>query len=473
MLEVLGSSDVVLPLLASAMSTPASLASNLASNLASDLASNLASNLEQSQAGPRMQARHKKAHAKPAQAELSSAVSEHAQHLQHTVPAAAAQLGLEASDAGQLPAAPVDGETALPSVPGQIPASSRAAACHPAGLPSSEASAQAAPDQSSGQLQFAPKASGSEHLHKDHKQEPSTSGHDMQTDVPVWLQPMVPLPGVNQSPAASSQQADSRRQQQEELREPQHVMQAASALNTMRPPRLVGMPFQQAYGQVLAPVDLQQLSPSSLPQHQHAVGLEPASSKSEAHKGPVVAPVHAQHGYNSMVSAAEPLPVSQADASRSRDVDMHEAQPAFEWQEQAGTGNKRGQDALHLSHQTAPQAAEDSAVSGPQQAQHAEQSLEHEGTAQHPAQPDAQESTHCPAASTTYDTTGSCCHSAAQNQYQDNEHTGTARAAAHCSGVMPGEPVVSSRKHAQRHLQNAAPLPWQESEGKCAILPEG
>lgn len=500
MLEVLGSSDIILPLLATAMSAPTCLSSSLAAQA------------EQSLAGSNPKARHRRAHAKPRQADLPSADGEPAQHSQQAVAAAVAQLGPHASDAGhdigQLPAAPEEEDTALPPVAGQRSASPRPAAAQLSGqdtaaLPSSEASAQAAPDQSPGQLDFAPETHSSDCLQDGLSQASSTSGQNTQSELPFWLQPMAPLPAVYQPPAATSQQAHSRRQRQEQQHESQHEsqresqresklesqhhLQAGLVLSTMRPSRLVGMPFQQAYGQVVAPLDHQQLPVPTQPPPQHADGPESVSNQRETTTRAVVAPVHAQHGEGSMVSAAQPLLASQTGASHQEEPDLdangnqQEAQPEHESQEQAGIGHEYDQHAPLLSNQTATLAAQESAVLCPDQEQHAQHAqhahqawpLQHDGTVQHSALPDAQNGTHNLAAPTAAETIQSHCHSAVHNQSPDDEHAGTEQAAACCSGVAPGEPVVSSREHAQHHLRDAAPLPWQESGGgNSATLPE-
>lgn len=342
------------------------------------------------------------------------------------------------------------------------------------------------PDESSGHLQTAPHVltPGLQSQNAREEEPPHAAsgkpGEESQEETPNWLRPIAPLlPDAERQPFPSSQGKTStyqqHRRQQHQRHEKGHTMQAGLALTTMCPPCIAEDHLQQGYGQIAAPVDQQQL-----PQHS---GMGFGDSDSRLALNSVVAPVHIQCEREE----ADQMDTCPRGASQQMNAGSgacganQAAAPAPELTEM------RDHPTSSLSLLTASGTGPSGCVSAPehQQAEHAQhdrqaQHAQHDAQAQH-AQNDPQacwaqgeQPVHHSASelaqthtSQQADQTQQAANqpkgcSVVQDQRQQDSCQGNGYSVAGHSGIVPGEPAVSSHEHAQRHLLNAAPLPWQQ-----------
>ena len=326
-------------------------------------------------------------------------------------------------------------------------------------------------------------------------------GESSQAETPIWLRPVAPLPDAEQMPLPTSlRKANTsylqQQQRQEEWHNRAHTMQAGLALTTMRPPCIAEAHLQQGFGRIVAPLDQQQLT-QKLPPHSN---VEFDNSESRPSITGVAAPVYVQPEEGEEAgrsSAADQMDVSQSGASQQRSdgqnraSDAHRAaMPTCELDEAhdqseswppllaaSSTGQARGVSVLEHSqqaqHSQHPQQAQH--AQHPQQAQHVQQTQHAQGEEPlHQSISEAAQTGTCQQSNQTQQAADQPqCYGAEQHQHQPNSWHSNGSAEAGHSGIVPGEPVVSSREHAQHHLLNAAPLPWQHpGQAEVAELPQ-
>ena len=239
------------------------------------------------------------------------------------------------------------------------------------------------------------------------------SAPDEAEDLPVWLQPTAPIntlpphqvvgSATGLSKACTPAQIREQQRRQEQTHAKGRNMPAGSGLQTRPTSQVSNVQLKQGYGQVDTPLDWQQ-----------AGGL-----------GSLVAPVEVT-SQSAGQDAQEPWPNTH---------DMGHGGQACGQQVQL-EGQAEGQQ-IQLEGQAEGQQAQ------AQQAQHAGPQPNTMHTQAH-----AQNS----------------ASSGGQTQGRDQEGS------SH-SGVVGGECAVSSRQNAQHHLQLAAPLPWQQPENLNSAPP--
>lgn len=469
-LEVLGSSDVILPMLATAMTRP--------------IRSAPGSVVETNPGLQQQQTRQNMPPVESTKGSLSAAVREKdpAQQ-QPAVCGAPAAAHVEAQTDGTMQD---QDQLQLESI-----------------KTSGAGQTQEGPDESCGHLQLvAPGAQCRAQSQNCHEAGPSDTaslkpGDGSQARTPIWVQPDTPLPNPEQmSPPRSLGQANTRNPQQQQWQEQWqdqgHTTQAGLALATMRPPRAADAHLQQGFGQIVAPLDQQQLTQKQ-PPHSN---VESADSKIKPSMTGIVAPVYVQHDAEEAgrSSAASPMHASQEGAPQQnvdgQDDTCHAQQAAASIPEQdemheqskmrptplaaSSTGQAGGVSVPEHSHR-AQHDQQAQHAQHPQPAQHAQQTQHAQGqVASHHPTSEADKADTCQQSNCRHQAADQpqCCgavqHQHPQDSWQYDEH-----AVACHSGIVPGEPVVSSREHAQRHLLNAAPLPWQQPETQgIAELPE-
>ena len=466
-LEVLGSSDVILPMLATTMTAPTRSA--LGSAAQTDP---LQPTLEQQQTC------QNNIPAQPAKASHSAAVREEDQAQPQSAESAAAAA-----------AAPVKPQADRMT-------HSRDQLQHSSIDASGVRQNHEGPDESCRRLQTVPSAQTTAQSQNRDEARPSQTAsakpvEGSQARMPSWLQPAAPLPDAEQMPLPSQRLANTRymqqQQWQEQWQDQGHTMQAGLALTTMRPPRIAEAHLQQGFGQIVAPLDQQELT-QKLPPHSNE---ELEDSESRPSITGVVAPVHVQHDGEEAgkSSAASLMHTSQRGAPQQsiddQDNECHAQQAAAsipeldEMHDQtesrlslpAASSTEQGGGVALLEH--SQQAQQARRAQHPRQAQHAQQTQHALG--QEPLHHPSSEAAHahtCQQSNQTQQATDqSQCGAAVQDQHSQNSWQGSGHAVAGHSGIVPGKPVVSSREHAQQHLLNAAPLPWQqpETQGVAAL----
>ena len=483
-LEVLGSSDVILPMLATAMTVP-TCAAPVSAAQTDPLQPSLQQQTMCRNGLP----------AESAKGSHSAAVREEDQaQQQSTVSAAAAQVQRQA-----------DGRT-----------QGKYQLQHESTNPSSAGQAQEGPDESCGQSQTAPSAQTTSQSQHGHEAGPShiasakpgetSRGESSLAETPIWLQPVAPLPNAEQMPPPKSlRQANTCYLQQQQWQEQQHnhshTMQFGLALTTMRPPCFAEAHLQQGFGQIIAPLDQQQLTQKLPPDSDVAFD----NSESRPSVTGVAAPVYVKQAEGE--EAGRSSAVSRRGASQQRsdgeDSTCHAHQAVAATHEldkvhdqspsqpslltASSTGQARGvsvlehpqraQQAEQVQHAQHPQQAQHDqhaqVAQHPQQAQHAQQTQHAQGQEplHHPAS-EADQADTCQQSNQTQQAADQpqCC-GAVQDQHPQGSWQGNRHAVAGHSGIVPGESVVSSREHAQRHLLNAAPLPWQQPENQGIAEP--
>ncbi|KAL3136423.1 hypothetical protein ABBQ38_005680 [Trebouxia sp. C0009 RCD-2024] len=318
-LEVLGSSDVILPMLATAMSDPAC---SPLPGCTPAVDPQLQPSLQPPQAcetGPQPQP-DKRPHSAavkdetPQQSGDAAGVAASAQPRQQTRAAGQAREGEGQlhHDAGQLQ----HDEGQLQPARGQ--SQHHAGHLQDGSGNTSAGHAQDGPSTLSERLQPAPDAQTTGYNQNGLEDRPTQTtsakpGGPPQEEIPIWLWPTAPLPDQGQLSLPQL------RQRQEIRREAGgHAMQAGLALTTMRPPCIPQAPLQQAFGQIVAPVDQQQL-PQDLLQHS---GIVNGNSDSRTTTTNVVAPVYVQRDRleAGMSSVAEQTNSDQGQASPKESV---------------------------------------------------------------------------------------------------------------------------------------------------------
>lgn len=414
-LEVLGSSDVILPMLATALSAPTcSPLPGCTPPVDPQLQPSLHP-LQACQGGPHSQP-DKRIHSAavkdetPLQSSDTAGFAASAQPQQQTRAAGQAQesAGQLHHYAGQLQHDEVQSQPArghLQHHEGQLQdGSGDASAGH----------AQDGPCTLSGCLQTSPDAQTTGYSQNGCEDWPSQTtsekpGEPSQEEIPIWLRPTAPLPDQGQHlslPRCPSDASTHHLRQRQQIRREAggHAMQAGLALTTMRPPCIPQAPFQHGFGQIVAPVDQQQL-PQDLLQHS---GTVKGNSDSRSTTTNVIAPVYMQPGRleAGMSSVAEQTNSDQGEASPKGLVCRGNCQPQeaadatgdlYQRHDQAelrpfqlrasGTGQFGGVLALERPRIAVPGEAKHEQAQHAQRAQHGEarhaQQAEHAQQAQH------------------------------------------------------------------------------------------
>ena len=460
-LEVLGSSDAILPLLATAMTTsaavpaaaphpldePQSGTEDQQSNSQPSTSDQLADDTElaghvagQQAAAPGEQGAGESS---PARAQASCSGTEPGQGPQQTAP-----------DADTGPAGPR--QTSPSAGPGSAGQGRDAPGKTPPWLqpiaPLEGDAPQTAPDADpdpAGQRQTSPSAAPGS----------AGQGKDAPDETPPWLQPIAPLAGRRPSGAASGVAGSTGplaeakmhqlQQRQEQRHEQKQVMPAGTALRTMRQTPKTAGEIEQGQGQIDAPLEQQEGGLMSLTAPNEDLPFEVAQEARQARQA-----VHDPHTQGQDA----PSPGHDQQAVRDPHAQGQDAPSPGHDQQQtpAPNGHGPGQDApsTGCDQQHQEQAAR---PSGHSQRAQGQQPL---GSGQ------SQQRADSPTQSTGPNVPSWAARDCSQVQQPGGKGTDTDTGpdgVVH-SGVVEDECAVSSRERAQHHLQLAGPLPWQLPE---------
>lgn len=263
-------------------------------------------------------------------------------------------------------------------------------------------------------------------------------GGDVPGNTPPWLQPIAPLEGRSSYRAVSGvagstgPQAEAKMHQLQERQEQRHdqkeIMPAGTALRTIRQPPKTAGEIEQGHGQVDAPLEQQEGSLMSLTAPNEDLPFEVAQEARQARQA-----VHDPH-------------------TQGQDAPS----PGHDQQAPASNGHGHGQDSpsTGCDQQHREQAARTSGHSQRAQGQQPSGS----GQGQQGADP--------PTKNTGPNLLSRAARDGSQVQQPGGKGTDTDTGpdgVVH-SEVVEDECAVSSRERAQHHLQLAGPLPWQLPE---------
>lgn len=235
--------------------------------------------------------------------------------------------------------------------------------------------AQDGPNNPHGYLQPAPGHSQNGFKNQLSHAASAKAGGPPQEELPIWLRPMAPQPGDPQltPPRYNSSASTCQLRQRQEWRHNSgdHAMQAGLAQTTMRPPCVPQAPLQQGFGQIVAPVDQQQLPPDLLQYN----GLGNGNIDSKCTTTNVVAPVDVLRDRvksGTLEAAEQPQPdqgeafqqgcarqgACQAKQAAAATPDPHQMHDQAEFRplrlSASGTGQFRGVSALVRPRQAVP-----------------------------------------------------------------------------------------------------------------------
>ena len=450
MLEVLGSSDAILPLLATAMTTSTTISASADTTYKPPQA-----NLPLSGDGEPVSEEHTKGHEQSSSGQQTAALDKQRQGQQATASQqpvthqqdSAQQSTMSHSVAMGQSGKALDGQThgLSEQVPGHhqnaVEADSgrpQPTGFHqqPAGLqhPSSSAGTSRRGGQAPSSSEQGPSSAGqapslSEQGPMSAGQGPTSAGQAQGSpgETPIWLQPVAPLEDSLRHQATPTTMSftdphalprvHQQQQRQEERHERAQATPAGTALHTMMPEHDSSGGIELAYGQVNA-----------------ALGQPSGGLKS------FVAPMgfhDNKAGQDEQGQGQDPHAQGQDAPGQGEDARGHGQDP-HGW----------GQDTPNLVQNARGQGQD------PQDQKEASQQTEQDTHAQ-----DVQHAENIQSS-----LNGGLAVPQEQPQRAQHEQTNGACGGSGHSGVVNGECAVSSRENAQHHLQLAAPLPWQQPE---------